>query len=112
MSTVVGQDGFPVAEGGVVPQNRKPTGRRSDRTKAAILAAAREQFAAYGYERATIRAIAADAGRDPGGPSRHPDARNGAVPLRAPPAAGGGARSRRGHPVARPHDSAIPDGKS
>src|SRR3989475_2873883 len=65
MSTVVGQDGFPVAEGGVVPQNRKPTGRRSDRTKAAILAAAREQFAAYGYERATIRAIAADAGIDP-----------------------------------------------
>src|SRR5256712_6429192 len=65
MATVVGQDGFPVAEGGVVPQNRKPTGRRSDRTKAAILAAAREQFAAYGYERATIRAIAADAGIDP-----------------------------------------------
>ena len=48
-----------------MPQNRKPTGRRSDRTKAAILAAAREQFAAYGYERATIRAIAAAAGIDP-----------------------------------------------
>src|SRR5436309_13182244 len=65
MSTVVGQDGFPVPEGGVVPQNRKPTGRRSDRTKAAILAAARKHFAASGYERATIRAIAADAGIDP-----------------------------------------------
>src|SRR5437773_2847467 len=65
MSTVVGQDGFPVPEGGVVPQNRKPTGRRSDRTKAAILAAARKHFAASGYERATIRIIAADAGIDP-----------------------------------------------
>jgi AcrR family transcriptional regulator len=39
--------------------------RRSDGTRAAILAAARERFAADGYERATIRAIAADAGIDP-----------------------------------------------
>jgi AcrR family transcriptional regulator len=39
--------------------------RRSDTTRAAILAAARERFAAEGYERATIRAIAADAGIDP-----------------------------------------------
>lgn len=39
--------------------------RRSDATKAAILHAAREQFAATGYERATIRAIAAAAGIDP-----------------------------------------------
>ncbi|MFI7119748.1 TetR family transcriptional regulator [Amycolatopsis sp. NPDC049868] len=39
--------------------------RRSDATRAAILAAARERFAADGYERATIRAIAADAGIDP-----------------------------------------------
>ncbi|HYU85057.1 MAG TPA: TetR family transcriptional regulator [Kribbellaceae bacterium] len=39
--------------------------RRSDRTRAAILAAARERFAADGYERATIRAIAADAAIDP-----------------------------------------------
>jgi len=39
--------------------------RRSDRTRAAILAAARERFAADGYERATIRAIAADARIDP-----------------------------------------------
>lgn len=39
--------------------------RRSDRTRAAILAAARERFAADGYERATIRAIAADAQIDP-----------------------------------------------
>jgi AcrR family transcriptional regulator len=42
---------------------RKP--RRSDATRAAILTAARERFAAEGYERATIRAIAADAGIDP-----------------------------------------------
>jgi AcrR family transcriptional regulator len=39
--------------------------RRSDATKAAILRAARERFAADGYERATIRAIAADARIDP-----------------------------------------------
>lgn len=39
--------------------------RRSDATKDAILAAARERFANDGYERATIRAIAADAGIDP-----------------------------------------------
>lgn len=43
-----------------------PTGpRRSDATRAAILEAARERFAADGYERATIRAIARDAGIDP-----------------------------------------------
>lgn len=41
------------------------TARRSDTTRAAILAAARDRFAADGYERATIRAIAADAGIDP-----------------------------------------------
>ena len=39
--------------------------KKSDRTRAAILAAARERFGADGYERATIRAIAADAGIDP-----------------------------------------------
>ena len=39
--------------------------RRSDGTRAAILRAARERFAADGYERATIRAIAADAEIDP-----------------------------------------------
>jgi AcrR family transcriptional regulator len=44
------------------PQN---SGRKGDRTRAAILAAARERFAADGYERATIRAIAADVAIDP-----------------------------------------------
>ncbi|MET9380411.1 TetR family transcriptional regulator [Streptomyces sp. NPDC002928] len=39
--------------------------RRSDATRTAILDAARERFAADGYERATIRAIAKDAGIDP-----------------------------------------------
>jgi len=39
--------------------------RRSDTTRAAILTAARERFAADGYERATIRTIAAQAGIDP-----------------------------------------------
>ncbi|MFI6354958.1 TetR family transcriptional regulator [Streptomyces sp. NPDC050743] len=39
--------------------------RRSDATRTAILDAARERFAADGYERATIRAIARDARIDP-----------------------------------------------
>ena len=39
--------------------------RSSEQTKALILAAAREQFARAGFERATIRAIAADANIDP-----------------------------------------------
>lgn len=39
--------------------------RRSDATRAAILAAARERFAADGYEKATIRSIARDAKIDP-----------------------------------------------
>src|ERR1700737_926978 len=39
--------------------------RSSESTKAAILSAARERFAAVGDEAATIRAIAADAGIDP-----------------------------------------------
>ncbi|UQX05041.1 TetR family transcriptional regulator [Streptomyces sp. RerS4] len=42
-----------------------PTPRRSDATRAAILEAARERFAADGYDRATIRAIARDARIDP-----------------------------------------------
>jgi AcrR family transcriptional regulator len=41
------------------------TARRSDATRAAILTAARERFAADGYEKATIRAIARDAKIDP-----------------------------------------------
>ncbi|MBW8794071.1 MAG: TetR family transcriptional regulator [Streptomyces sp.] len=42
-----------------------PAARRSDASRSAILAAARERFAADGYERATIRAIAKDARIDP-----------------------------------------------
>jgi AcrR family transcriptional regulator len=38
---------------------------RSDQTRAAILAAARRRFATEGFERTTIRAIAADADIDP-----------------------------------------------
>ncbi len=45
---------------------REPaTERRSDRTRAAILRAARQSFTAQGYERTTIRAVAADADIDP-----------------------------------------------
>jgi AcrR family transcriptional regulator len=40
-------------------------GSKAERTKAVILAAARERFAESGYEGATIRAIAADANIDP-----------------------------------------------
>ncbi|MFZ5691879.1 MAG: TetR family transcriptional regulator [Pseudomonadota bacterium] len=45
----------------------KKSGResKSDRTRAAILAAAQEVFAAHGYERATVRDIAARAAIDP-----------------------------------------------
>jgi AcrR family transcriptional regulator len=39
--------------------------RSSDETKAVILAAARERFGSAGFQAATIRAIAADAGVDP-----------------------------------------------
>ncbi|MEU4173096.1 TetR family transcriptional regulator [Streptomyces sp. NPDC026665] len=39
--------------------------RRSDRTRAVILDAARRRFAAHGFERTTIRAVAADADIDP-----------------------------------------------
>lgn len=46
-------------------QKEASRARRGDATRAAILAAARERFAADGYERATIRAIAADARVDP-----------------------------------------------
>ena len=42
-----------------------PPARRSDATRAAIMDAARRRFAADGFRKATIRAIAADAGIDP-----------------------------------------------
>ncbi|MDF3146740.1 MULTISPECIES: TetR family transcriptional regulator [unclassified Streptomyces] len=49
-----------------MPQSKPPTpARRSEATRTAILDAARERFAADGYERATIRAIAKDANIDP-----------------------------------------------
>lgn len=39
--------------------------RSSEQTRAVILRAARERFAAHGYERTTIRAVASDAEIDP-----------------------------------------------
>ena len=51
--------------------------RRSDATRARILAAARLRFATDGYERATIRAIAADAGVDPALVMRYYDNKEG-----------------------------------
>jgi AcrR family transcriptional regulator len=47
-----------------VSETRK-SGGRAEATRSAILDSARERFAADGYERATIRAIAADAEIDP-----------------------------------------------
>ncbi len=47
-------------------KKKKPTrAEQGEATRASILAAARQRFAADGYDRATIRAIAADAGIDP-----------------------------------------------
>ncbi|MFE2628090.1 TetR family transcriptional regulator [Streptomyces sp. NPDC001651] len=46
-------------------ESKPRTPRRSDATRTAILEAARERFAADGYDRATIRAIARDANIDP-----------------------------------------------
>ena len=46
-----------------LPQEETP--RRSDATRAAILDAARRRFAVDGFQKATIRAIAADADIDP-----------------------------------------------
>jgi AcrR family transcriptional regulator len=48
-----------------VPKKQVIPRRGADLTRAAILAAARDQFAAVGYERATVRTIAAAAGIDP-----------------------------------------------
>jgi AcrR family transcriptional regulator len=48
-----------------MPRQKAPRPRGSEPTKEAILAAARERFAADGYERATIRAIAEGARIDP-----------------------------------------------
>lgn len=58
-----GDPGAPAAAAAGAARTDRP--RRSDATRAAILAAARDRFAADGYERATIRAIAGDAGIDP-----------------------------------------------
>ncbi|GAA1984839.1 TetR/AcrR family transcriptional regulator [Kitasatospora viridis] len=42
-----------------------PARRSAETTRAAILRSARDRFAAHGYERTTIRAVAADAQIDP-----------------------------------------------
>src|SRR4029450_8634055 len=46
-------------------KHKRPRARNADATKAAILEAARERFAASGYHGATVRAIALRAGIDP-----------------------------------------------
>lgn len=52
-------------------QGGRTRAERSAATRAKILDSARERFAADGYERATIRAIASDAGIDPALVMRH-----------------------------------------
>ncbi|MFD6859193.1 TetR family transcriptional regulator [Rhodococcus sp. NPDC060090] len=46
-------------------QGQVSRAERRKRTEAAVLSAARRQFAEHGFERTTIRAVAADAGIDP-----------------------------------------------
>ncbi|WP_028802675.1 TetR family transcriptional regulator [Streptomyces sp. 142MFCol3.1] len=71
-----------------------PAPRRSDATRTAILDAARARFAADGYERATIRAIARDARIDPSMVMRYYGSKDGLfaavldVDLRLPDPAG------------------------
>ncbi|MBS2013598.1 MAG: TetR family transcriptional regulator [Deltaproteobacteria bacterium] len=48
-----------------MPSPRASRSRTAETSKAAILAAARQRFARDGYDRATVRAIAADAEIDP-----------------------------------------------
>lgn len=48
-----------------MPRKQAVRARDSETSKAAILTAARQRFAAEGYDRATIRAIASDADIDP-----------------------------------------------
>ncbi|MEU1626018.1 TetR family transcriptional regulator [Streptomyces sp. NPDC020096] len=56
----------PLEPATAAPTTAEPAAaKRSDRTRAAILRAARERFTAQGYERTTIRAVAADADIDP-----------------------------------------------
>ena len=43
----------------------QPRARNAEATRSAILAAARKHFGDLGYEKTTLRAIAADAGIDP-----------------------------------------------
>jgi AcrR family transcriptional regulator len=56
-------------------RERKPG--KSDRTRAAILAAAQELFAEQGYERTTVRDVAARAGIDPALVIRYFDGKEG-----------------------------------
>ncbi|WP_369246633.1 TetR family transcriptional regulator [Streptomyces sp. R41] len=83
----------PASTSGSAPADA-PAPRRSDATRTAILAAARERFAADGYERATIRAIAKDARIDPSMVMRYYGSKEGLfaavldVDLRLPDPAG------------------------
>ncbi|MFJ5779039.1 TetR family transcriptional regulator [Streptomyces sp. NPDC093094] len=76
--------------------------RRSDVTRGAILAAARERFATDGYERATIRAIARDANIDPSMVMRYYRNKEGlfaaavAIDLRLPDVSGADRRQDAG----------------
>lgn len=64
MATAAQDQGGEAGAAVTIPQPTRRFTDRSAQTRAAILAAARARFAADGYEKATIRAIAADAGID------------------------------------------------
>ena len=83
---------------------------KSDRTRAAILEAARELFATEGYERATVRDIAAKAAIDPAlviryfGSKEALFVRAADIELRMPDLARGARLARRGDRAALPLD--------
>jgi AcrR family transcriptional regulator len=60
-STIVGYGGEETSMAGI----GDPPQRKSDRTRAAILRAARRQFTTVGYDRASVRSIATEADIDP-----------------------------------------------
>lgn len=74
MAFVPANGGRAPAEGLQVPGSRA---RRGAATRARIIEAARGQFAAHGYQRTTIRAVAAQAGVDPSLVMRYYDSKAG-----------------------------------
>src|SRR5436189_195583 len=85
--------------------------RNAQETRADILAAARPRFGAEGYERTTLRAVAADVGVHPG-PTRRPDGfvhhRPGDHALRLDQPVRGRPQPRRTDPLGRAGGAPTP----